>query len=351
MKICYIANSASSHTKKWAEYFAEHGHDVSVISHSKDEIPNVKVYYIDYSLRNFIFKTGKVHKLIKEIKPDVLHAQQANTCGLYASTMRGYKFILSTWGSDILVGTEKSLILKKIVQHSVKRASFITSDSKYMSDKIIELGGDKDRIFTFPMGVEEELLNYRHNYNEDENMLKIISNRRLEKLYNIDAVILGFYEAIKENSNMSLTIAADGNERINLEGVVNKFDIGSYVRFTGKYKPDEVGKLLEPNDVFISVPSSDSTSVSLLECMAAGIFPVVSNLPANREWIEDGMNGIVLKGNNAREIKNALIWCSKNRDKMIEAQELNKKLIKDKGLWKNNARIVENLYNKLQGRK
>ena len=351
MKICYIANSVSSHTKKWAEYFAEHGHDVSVISHSKAEIPNVKVYYIDYSLRNFIFKAGKVHKLIKEINPDILHAQQANTCGLYASTMRGYKFILSTWGSDILVGPEKSSILKKIVQHSVRKASFITSDSKYMSDKIVELGGDKGKIFTFPMGVEEELLNYRHNYNEDENMLKIISNRRLEKLYNIDAVIMGFYEALKENGNMLLTIAADGNERINLENIVNKFDLGNNVKFTGKYKPDEAGKLLEPHDVFISVPSSDSTSVSLLECMAAGVFPVVSNLPANREWIEDDLNGLVLKGSNAREIKEALIWCSKNRNKMIEAQDLNKKLIKDKGLWKNNAKIVEDLYNKLQGRK
>lgn len=351
MKICYIANSVSSHTKKWAEYFAEHGHDVYVISHSRAEIPNVKVYYIDYSLRNFLFKASPVHRLIKKINPDVLHAHQANTCGLYASTMRGYRFILSTWGSDILVGPQKSAVLKKIAQHAIKKASFITSDSMYMTNKIVELGGNKDKIFTFPMGVEEELLNYRHDYNGNTNMLKIISNRRLEKLYNINAVIVGFYEALKENGNMFLTIAADGNERHNLEDIVNRYDISNNVKFTGSYEPEKVGSILEPNDVFISVPSSDSTSVSLLECMAAGIFPVVSDLPANREWVEDGLNGIVLPGNNAKEIKEALIWCSKNRNKMIDAQELNKKLIKDKCLWKNNAQIVENLYNKLQGRK
>lgn len=49
----------------------------------------------------------------------------------------------------------------------------------------------------------------------------------------------------------------------------------------------DVGNLLYKNDVFISIPSSDSTSVSLLEAMCCGLFPIVSDLPANREWIHD----------------------------------------------------------------
>jgi glycosyltransferase involved in cell wall biosynthesis len=39
---------------------------------------------------------------------------------------------------------------------------------------------------------------------------------------------------------------------------------------------------------------SDGTSVSLLEAMAAGCVPVLSDLPANREWVVDGLNGFLV---------------------------------------------------------
>ena len=39
---------------------------------------------------------------------------------------------------------------------------------------------------------------------------------------------------------------------------------------------------------------SDSVSVSLLEAMAHGCIPLLSDLPANREWVGDGDNGLVI---------------------------------------------------------
>ena len=164
MKICYIANSASSHTVKWVNYFVDLGHEVHIISHSNTEIEGAKLHYIDYSIRNFIFKVKEVHKVIKEINADVLHAHQVNTCGLYAATYKAKQAVISAWGSDVLIAPEKSFVMKKIVQYVLKRAAFITSDSFHMSQKIIELGGNKDHIYTFPMGVEDDLEGFIHVY-------------------------------------------------------------------------------------------------------------------------------------------------------------------------------------------
>lgn len=211
MKICYLANASLSHTKKWAEYFSKKGWEVHIISYKKAEIAGVYVHYIDYSLKNFIIMSKKVHNLIKTINPDVLHAHQANTCGFYAATMRGYDFIVSAWGSDILLVPNKSFILKTIVKYVLKKAKFITSDSSYMSEKIVDLGADKSKIYTFPMGVEDYLLDYKHEF-ENNDGLNFISNRRLEKLYNIDTIIDGFYNVLLKNKNITLTIAADGSE-------------------------------------------------------------------------------------------------------------------------------------------
>jgi glycosyltransferase involved in cell wall biosynthesis len=46
---------------------------------------------------------------------------------------------------------------------------------------------------------------------------------------------------------------------------------------------------------YLSLPTSDSVSVSVLEAMAHGCVPIVSDLPANRELVRDGDNGLVLR--------------------------------------------------------
>ena len=39
---------------------------------------------------------------------------------------------------------------------------------------------------------------------------------------------------------------------------------------------------------------SDGASLSLLEAMACGLPVVVSDIPANREWVEEGVNGVLV---------------------------------------------------------
>lgn len=346
MKICYIANAASSHTVKWVDYLVSVGHEVHVISHGNAEIPGAKVYYMDYSIRNFFSASSKVHKLIKDINPDVVHAHTANTCGLYGVTMKGYKVIVSAWGSDILVAPKTSLIMKKIIQYVIKKAYFITSDSINMTEKIIEFGAKKEKCFTFPMGVEEDLLNYKSKYNLEDNVLNILSNRRLEKMYNVDIIIKGFKRALEENKNLHLTVAADGTEIANLKQLAKELNLEANLKFTGRYTHEELCNMLEENEVFISIPDSDSTSVSLLEAMCCGMFPVLCDLPGNREWVNHGDNGYILKEITEEQVKEAILWCAANKNFMKSVSEKNINIIKERALWKENAKIVEELYRK-----
>jgi Glycosyltransferase len=347
MKICYVANSASSHTAKWATYFAELGHEVHVISHSNVEIQGTFLHYINYNLRNFPIKAHQVHSLIKKINPDILHAQQANTCGLYAVTAKGYSPIVSAWGSDILIGPERSMILKKITQYVIKNSYFMTSDSEYMTEKIIKLGGNPEKVYTFPMGVEDSIFEYKHDFSLDNGILNIVSTRRLEKLYNIDVIIDGFNEALKVDDGIFLTVAANGVEMESLKNKIVEYGIQDKVRFIGDYNHEDVGNILSKNSVFISIPSSDSTSVSLLEAMCCGLYPIVSDLPANKEWVIDGDNGLIIKTIDTNSIKEAILWCRKHIENIKAVSDKNRNIIKNRALWSNNAKVVENLYNRL----
>ena len=44
MKICFVSHASNYHTKKWADWFANRGHEVHVISFSYEEIPGVYVH-------------------------------------------------------------------------------------------------------------------------------------------------------------------------------------------------------------------------------------------------------------------------------------------------------------------
>ncbi|NLZ49301.1 MAG: glycosyltransferase family 4 protein [Clostridiales bacterium] len=347
MRICYIANAVSEHTQKWCEYFSNLGYEVHVISSHYHDIKNCKVHYIPYGLKNFPFMKSKVHKIISEINPDILHCHQVNDCALYGVTYKKMKVIVSALGSDILISPEKSKILKQMVKYILKRADFITSDSIYMTKKIIELGGNEENTYTFPMGIEDEVLNYRHTYSNDNKKIKIISTRRLEKLYNINIIIEGVALAIKNGLDISLEIAAGGSELENLKLLVKELNVSDRISFYGPYKPHLIGSLLENKDLFVSIPSSDATSVSLLEAMGCGIFPIVSDLPANGEWVTDRETGYILKDITPEEVCKAIEWSVKNWDKVVEASEKNISLIKEKALWRNNVKIVEDIYKKV----
>ena len=76
---------------------------------------------------------------------------------------------------------------------------------------------------------------------------------------------------------------------------------------------------------YISVPKSDSTSVSLLEAMSYGCIPIVSNIPANTEWIEDKINGLYYERSKIPEF-------------LCNAFRINREIIRERAIWSNNIK-------------
>ena len=60
------------------------------------------------------------------------------------------------------------------------------------------------------------------------------------------------------------------------------------VRFLGGIGQDELLIELQNSHVFVSMSRSDGASTSLLEALSCGLFPILSDIPANRPWVADG---------------------------------------------------------------
>jgi glycosyltransferase involved in cell wall biosynthesis len=93
--------------------------------------------------------------------------------------------------------------------------------------------------------------------------------------------------------------AASGDERVELVGPLHQDDL--YRHFSAAA-------------VSVSIPVSDATSAALLEAMAAGALPIVNDLPANREWVDDAVGIIVSRDPVPGELAQAITSATRRQD-------------------------------------
>jgi glycosyltransferase involved in cell wall biosynthesis len=243
--------------------------------------------------------------------------------------------IVTIHGSDFRIGAMKTFILKKIFLCVCKRARHIICVSEVLKREIEKLGIIGEKISVSPMGVDEPFLKplINREVNRIGQRITILSNRQLQPIYNISLLIRAIPGVLKEEPNTKFIIAGIGSERENLEKQVKDLNISSSVQFLGWVKHEEMPKLLSQADIYISTSLDDGTSISLLEAMASGAFPIVTNIPSNREWIADGDNGFLVPTDEERILAEKILEAIRNQDLLETSRDKNFCLIKEKALW------------------
>jgi glycosyltransferase involved in cell wall biosynthesis len=104
---------------------------------------------------------------------------------------------------------------------------------------------------------------------------------------------------------------------------------------------------LRSADIYVSTSLSDGTSVSLLEAMACGVFPIVTDIPGNRPWIAHGKNGFLFEKGDYDKLSELILQNIGSKELIKNAAKINQEIVKEKGNWENNIKEIGNLYAKL----
>jgi len=355
VRVCFLGDAGSIHLQRWVQYFVEAGYQVEVISFRSCTIEGAKVHLLARGQSGriaYIRALSKIRRLLEEIQPDILHAHYATSFGLLALVSGFSPLVVSAWGSDVLVAPQESSFLRVIVSQVLKHADALTSDSEYMSQRMRDLLKGQEKILkTVTMGVSRDW--FEQLPSVDKKMHQILSLRGHQSIYNIDIVIQAMAEVVQSIPEARLIIAGEGPETQNLRALAQSLKLEKNIQFVGQLPHAAVQSYLNESAVSVSVPSSDATAVSLLETMACGSFPVVSELPANREWIDQEVNGLLVPSKDAGALAKALIRALEDSDLRSQAQEINRQRVKEKAIWEENMREMEELYQALitQGKK
>ena len=112
-----------------------------------------------------------------------------------------------------------------------------------------------------------------------------------------DITIKAMKELIKKYPELKLTIVGDGEERENLEKLVNDLGLSNFVEFTGHIKNDKVMELMSKSYIFIMPSINEGFGIVYLEAMKAGCITIGTKGEGIDGFIENGKNGFLVNPN------------------------------------------------------
>jgi len=241
----------------------------------------------------------------------------------------------------------KSLgFLRKVFIYVCKKAAHLNCVSEMQKKGLDQMKIENKRISIIPMGVDEAFLEVGKNRKMRLNKRPstILSNRNLLPIYNVSLLIRAIPMVLKEEWKVRFLIAGDGSEREELEKKARELNVSMSVKFLGRVPHDNMPNVLAETDIYVSTSPYDGTSVSLLEAMASGVFPVVTDIPSNREWITHGENGFLVPVDEEKILASKILEAMQTLKLLELAYGKNIEIIEQKANWRNNIRKIVEIY-------
>jgi glycosyltransferase involved in cell wall biosynthesis len=295
------------------------------------------------------------------MNPDILHAHYATANGLLGALTGFHPFVISVWGSDVMRVQQRSWASRYRTAYALRRADCITTTAMFMKGYLIKTFGlAGDRIVRVPWGIDLQV--FHHGYEKEAADLRsslgieadapvVLSNRHMVPLYNIDSIVSSIPCVLKSYpQTVFVLIRGYGTPEFEnqMRLKTRKLGVESNVRIVPRaVTPHEMAIYLSMSNVFLSIPKTDQFGSSVMEGMACGSTPIVSNIEAYHQYLKDGENAFIVDAQSPEEIADKIVYCighPKIKDSFYAA---NKKIIEEKEDWSKNAKRMEELYKRL----
>jgi glycosyltransferase involved in cell wall biosynthesis len=367
MRICYVADGASIHTQRWVNYFARKGHEVHLICWKlmpgyDDNIlihlltrlaPKIWVVSQYFS---FLFWILQVRRLVRKIKPDIIDGHFITVYGFLAACSGFHPLVVSAWGSDMLVQSKRNPLSKFTAKYAVKKADMIIClfPIDVAKEQITELGIDSNKIKRFLLGVDTAEFNpshrdekIRHNLGIGSSQPVVISTRILAPIYNVETLVKAIPLVLAEVPQAEFVIAGTGEQQGYLKELARDLGVSNNTKFIGWVPRTELPEYLSSADIYVSSSLSDGASNSLLEAMACELAPVVTNIPANRPWINEGENGFLFPVRDYKTLASKIINLLHNQEMREDFGRTSREIVQKKAEQQTEMEKMDSIYTEL----
>lgn len=373
MRLCYLADPRSTHTRRWLDYFVRQGHEVHLLTAHPyfSPLPGVKAHQI-LSLPPFLknmqrghgwlallFSSWRINSFIQIINPDVLHAHFAKYYGWLAALSGFHPWVLTVWGGDILADQGAfQLVGRWLTPFSLRQADLVTAVSQHLLNVARQYMKPTTDGYVTTIGAD--LANF--NPTVDAKFWReqlglglqpvVLSPRSFTPLYNIHTIVAAIPYVLAQRPEALFvfkenTSAGWETYRSQVRQMVSDLKIEQAVRYAGEVPYQDMAAFYRLADVVVSVPFSDGLPVTVLEAMACGVPVVLSQLPHLEKLFIDGQNALLVPAQEPQQLAEAIIRLLNDKtlqQKMITA---NLAFVKTHGDFQTEMQKMEKLYERI----
>lgn len=262
------------------------------------------------------------NKAVKKVgKPDVIHAHFYSIAAIATIIKKknDIPFFITEHSSKL--NKEWNLISKLdklLVIKAYSKANCVIAVSDALSKRI-------KKNFNFNTVVIHDIVdvgNFHYSERSNKEIFTFISVGNLIKYKGFDILITAFYKAFAGNKEIFLNIIGEGEERNQLQLLINQYDINNQVRLIGQKPRNEVFAMMKESDAFVLASKSETFGVVYTEAMISGL-PVIATKCGGPEDFINEKNGMLVPIDDADSLANAL------KTMQLKAKSYNGKLISE----------------------
>lgn len=285
-----------------------------------------------------------------ELRPDVLHSGPLPDVSYIAALAELRPHVAMSWGFDLNHDIYVDPAQRERAVFALENADWFLGDCYTELESAVALGYPKDRATIFPWGIDPKRFSpgpsaVRGGIAPPEDFL-MLSLRSLEPNYRVDTTIRAFLKAGAEDVAIQLMVLADGSERAALKALAETApaDVRRRIHWLGRKPYDELVDYYRAADLYLSSSITDGSSVSLLEAMGCGLPVLVSDIPGNLEWVDDGKSGFLFPVGDSDAMAERMLFLSRRRTTLRPIGASARLRIESEADWSRNIRKITEAY-------
>jgi glycosyltransferase involved in cell wall biosynthesis len=357
VKIIYFSLGYTTHDHRFLKSISEGGHEVFYVRLENIARP-VEDRAIPPNIHQVIWKGGRepfrwsnlpkltldFRRLTREIKPDLIHAGPIQTCAFIA-ILSGFRPVLTmSWGFDLMEDVHKNWWMERISNYVLSNSTYFTSDANITRDKAVAHGMNPNRTIVFPWGVDLQHFQPKPSTVHRPSSTVLFCNRSWEPRYGVDVLAKAFVKVAASRPEVSLMLLNGGSQSAAIRQILQSGGVLERVYFGGQVSQTDLPNWYHRADLYISPSHVDGSSVSLMEALACGLPCLVSDIPANKEWVSEGENGWLFEDGNADMLAEKILCAIKDRKSLAKIGNASRAIAEERADWKKNAMKLMQTY-------
>lgn len=309
LHIVLLAAAMSANTRSWVAGLLELGHRVEVITFHPGEIQGTPVHAFAPgrlpAKSGYLLAVPRIRRLLRTLSPDLVIGYYLSSYGFVAALSWRGPLVLTPAGSDLVEGLRTRLGRARLA-YLARRGGLFVAWARHMAEKLKRAGASRDDILVVPRGIDRGVFRQDGARIPETHTCTVVSTRNFKPIYNLETGVRATALVRERGVDAGYKLLGRGPQQPGLEALAAWLGIGDHVSFPGHFPSETIASHLRSSQIYLSTALSDGASASLFEAMGCGCFPVVSDIEANREWIRDGENGLLVRPEDADHCADAM---------------------------------------------